>query len=129
VFRPRHRLRHRREFDAVFAARAVAKQGPLTVFAIPNAGSEARLGLSVGRRAGGAIARNGFKRRVREAFRVVRAEFERDGRALDVVVAVGAHAPLAGDGYQRLLRAAAARLWKVWDKRADQSEPSLEAGS
>jgi ribonuclease P protein component len=117
VFRPRHRLRHKREFDAVYAARVVAKQGPLTVFGLPNGVAEARLGLSVGRRVGNAVARNAAKRRVREAFRMVRAAFERDGNALDVVVAVSPHARLGGDGYRDLMVAAAARLWKQWDKR------------
>jgi ribonuclease P protein component len=118
VFRPRHRLRHKREFDAVYAARVVAKQGPLTVFGLPNGLAESRLGLSVGRRVGNAVARNAAKRRVREAFRMVRAAFERDGEALDVVVAVSPHALLGGEGYRELMLAAAARLWKQWDKRA-----------
>ena len=117
VFRPRHRLRHKREFEAVYAARVVAKQGPLTVFGVPNGLSEARLGLSVGRRVGNAVARNAAKRRVREAFRMVRGLFEREGGALDVVVAVSPHALLGGEGYRELMAAAAARLWKQWDKR------------
>lgn len=128
VFRPRHRLRHAREFQAVFGARVVAKSGPLTVFGVPNDRPEARLGLSVGRRVGGAVARNAAKRRVREAFRVVRAEFERPGGCMDIVVAVGPHRLEAGTAYQRHLASAAARLWRLWDKRAARGAGSSEEG-
>lgn len=129
TFRRRHRLGHAREFQAVYVARAVAKQGPLTVFGLPNERGEARLGLSVGRRAGGAVVRTAAKRRVREAFRMVRAEFERPGASLDIVVVVGPHDPLTGDAYHQLLRAAAKRLWKVWDRRSSDAEPGVGAKS
>lgn len=102
----------------MYEARAVAKQGPFTVFGLPNGRPEARLGLSVGRRVGGAVVRTRAKRSVREAFRQVRAEFERPGAALDIVVVVHAHDVLGTVEYQRLLSAAARRLWKIWDKRA-----------
>jgi ribonuclease P protein component len=49
-----------------------------------NAGGEsARLGLTVPRAIGGAVLRNRIKRRLREAFRMHRAEF---GSQWDIVV-------------------------------------------
>ena len=124
LFRPRHRLRHRLEFDAVYAARMVAKQGPLTIFGLPTARPEARLGLSVGRRVGNAIARNAAKRRIREAFRVSRSAFERADAALDIVVVVLPHEPLEGDAYRRLLEFAATRIWKQVDRQRRDTPPN-----
>ncbi len=123
LFRPRHRLRHRLEFESVYGARMVAKQGPLTVFGLPSGRAEARLGLSVGRRVGNAVMRNALKRRIREAFRMVRPVFERSGSALDVVVVVGPHEVLEGDAYRRLLEAAGARIWKQADRRHREAGP------
>jgi len=123
IFRPRHRLRHRQEFAAVYDARMSARQGPLTVFGMPSGRPEARLGLSVGRRVGNAVVRNGAKRRIREAFRMVRPVFERPDGALDVVVVVVAHEPLSPEDYRGFLEAAAARIWKQVDRRGRDSVP------
>ncbi len=49
----------------------------------PDAESGARLGLTVPRAIGGAVVRNRIKRRLREAFRIHRAEF---GPQWDIVL-------------------------------------------
>ncbi len=101
-FRPRQRLTHARQFEAVYAARVSRSSGPLVVHAAPNGLEFVRLGLSVGKRAGGAVQRNAFKRRIREAFRLVQHELPL-GAGLDIVVSVRAHEPREAGEYQRLL--------------------------
>jgi ribonuclease P protein component len=60
--------------NPLFAAFCLARTGP---------GDGARLGLTVPRAIGGAVARNRIKRRLREAFRLHRAEF---GPRWDIVI-------------------------------------------
>lgn len=147
TFRPRHRLTHAREFQAVYAARCRKGAGPLTVFAMPNALSEPRLGLSVGRRVGKAHVRVAAKRAVREAFRHVQNDLvsweaggdggRRSGR-YDYVVQVRPHEPLPAAEYRRLLLELAQACHGVWAKRFErdgrggerpQQSPDARAGS
>jgi ribonuclease P protein component len=68
------RLLRRVEFEHVMAARASAADGLVRVYAAANALGYPRLGLTVSRKAGGATARNRWKRALREAFRLVQHE-------------------------------------------------------
>lgn len=83
-FPPSARLRRRAEFDRVFKeGERISGQG-LACFILPRNGeAESRLGLAVSRKAGGAVARNRIKRRIREYFRLHRGAF---ARPVDLVV-------------------------------------------
>lgn len=59
----------RGEFARVYAARRFASDQLLVVHVIDNDLAWSRLGLSVGKRVGGAVQRNRIRRRIREAFR------------------------------------------------------------
>jgi ribonuclease P protein component len=114
------RLRKRREFEHVYAARTFIRVGPLVVYARPGPASHARLGLSVPRRVGSAVRRNRVKRRLREAFRLGRRELP---GAYDVVVNVRPHDPLPLASYQRELLRALRELHRRWTKRSDNPAP------
>lgn len=118
IYRRRHRLTHALEFKAVYDARLKAPKGPIVVFAKPNDLGHPRLGLSVGRRVGNAVARNAIKRRLRDAFRVVAADRAGDAPGLDIVVAARSPRIDSPEVYAELLRSALAKLERVIDKRA-----------
>lgn len=117
-FRPRHRVSHARDYQAVFGARVRKAKGPLTVFGRPNGSSLSRLGLSVGRRAGGAVRRNAMKRRLREAFRLSRRDLP---EGFDFVVTVRAHDDAALSDYRRWLADACAAVAREWSRRGEQN--------
>jgi ribonuclease P protein component len=77
------------------------------VLALPNAGSAARLGVTVSSKVANAVGRNRVKRWVREAFRVVAVELP----PVDLVFIARSGATGAGRaGAERALAEARARL-------------------
>jgi ribonuclease P protein component len=68
------RLLRASEFEHVFAARASAGDDQLVVYGSANKLPYPRLGLTVSRKVGRAVARNRWKRLLRETFRLVQAE-------------------------------------------------------
>jgi ribonuclease P protein component len=77
------RLRSRLDFDRVYRRRRSVSDARLIVFGLPNELDRSRLGLSVSRKYGGAVARNRFKRIVREVFRLGRDQLP---TGLDLIV-------------------------------------------
>lgn len=96
-----------------------AGAGPLLVLGRMNDAGVARMGLSISRRAGGAVVRNAIKRRLREAFRMAQHELPKaaDGRGYDLLISVRAHEPLRVEDYQRLLLEAAQDIDRTWRKK------------
>jgi ribonuclease P protein component len=80
----RARLTRSAEFDRVYRQGRSFANRHLVLYAFPRAGEEStRVGLSVGRKVGGAIDRNRVKRLLREAFAARR---EAMSEAHDVVI-------------------------------------------
>lgn len=125
-FRARHRLSLDHDYKAVFANRLTKSRGPLIVFLKPNHHTEHRLGLSIGRRVGNAVARVRLKRAIREAFRLDRPVYPQPdpGHTYDIVVAARAHKPLPLNQYRSLLLDAVQAAHREHTKRASKTDRS-----
>lgn len=79
----RSRIRSSADFRAIYGGKRSVRNRELTVYYREAPDGVSRLGLSVGRRLGNAVARNRIKRVLREVFRV---QGDAIPRALDLVV-------------------------------------------
>ena len=110
-FSRRYRLRSSAEFRRVYDRRCSASDALILIYVRDNELHYARLGLSVSRKVGGAVVRNRWKRLLREAFRLSRAELP---EGIDIVViprpaAEPSLAPLS-ESLKRLSHRAAEKL-------------------
>lgn len=83
---PEERLRHRREFLSCYRQGRRRHGSLLILYALPNALSHPRLGITASRKVGGAVLRHRLKRRIREVYR--RWSGRRGLPAMDLVVHV-----------------------------------------
>lgn len=72
AFPPELRVRRKSEYARAFAGGVVVRDARLKLIVLRGTAGRTRLGTAVSRRAGGAIARNRVRRRLREAFRLAR---------------------------------------------------------
>ncbi len=138
TYRTRHRLSNDRDFQAVYDFKIRKAHGPLLVFIKPNSLPEHRLGLSVGRRVGNAVARGRVKRLLREAFRHERhalpipdegAHDTEPHAAYDIIVVARPHTPMPLSAYRATLAELVARAHREHTRRTERQrspEPPTE---
>jgi ribonuclease P protein component len=102
----RRRLLRGSEFERVLRARNSAGNESLAIHGIQNDVGHARLGMTVSRRVGNAVARNRWKRCIRESFRQVQHELP----ALDYVFVARAAEPPPQESLLRMIKEIAAKL-------------------
>lgn len=113
------RLSGRKAFGRVFAAGCAASNHLLVIYAARNELPHARVGLSVGRKVGAAVARHRVKRLLREAFRLEQRELPA-GCDLILVPRAGTSATLAD--YRAALRSIAPRAAARANKAGTDTE-------
>ena len=117
TFSKDERLKRQRDFGLVFAEGKAVSDRRLVVHARPNGLTHNRLGLAVGKKHGGAVARNRLNRLLREAYRTRKPELP---QGYDVVVVPREGAP---DDLQ-LLRGSLGTLLHRIAQTFDPSAPS-----
>jgi ribonuclease P protein component len=103
-FRPKDRIRKRREYQAVYDKGQRIPSGSFVLFVMRNSSGGPRLGITVTKRIGGAVRRNRAKRLVREVFRRHRTEL------MDVDIVVNGRSVLPRADFRRLEAEFMARL-------------------
>ena len=78
-----YRIRRHADFQRAYRRRCSVHQGRFVIVGCENGLPHSRLGLSVSRKVGNAVARNRWKRLLREAFRLSRSKLP---AGLDLIV-------------------------------------------
>ena len=120
------RVRSRLDFAAVYERGVRVSDGCLSLTALSNERPTSRLGLAVSKRCGNAVRRNQLKRRLREAFRLSRAELP---IGLDLVVQPRAETPLKLADLRRSLLSLAKRSVKKLAARSREAIPITTTNS
>ena len=120
------RVRSRLDFAAVYERGVRISDGCLSLTALLNDRPTSRLGLAVSKRCGNAVQRNRLKRRLREAFRLSRAELP---AGLDLVVQPRADTPLELAVLRRSLASLAKRAVKKLAVYRREPQPGSAASA
>ena len=102
TFQKSDRLLTPAEFKRVYERKCSVSDRWLIVYGLRNDLNRTRIGLSVSRKIGNAVARNRFKRLYREAFRLTRAELP---SGFDLVLLPRSNVEPTLDAVQASLRA------------------------
>ena len=115
------RIRRQADFDRVYKTRLFAADDVLVINGCANGLEFPRLGLSISRQVGNAVVRAAWKRRIREAFRLGRAELP---AGIDYVVRPQKGAQCDYAAIARSLPSLARRIArKVATQRREDAEP------
>lgn len=106
-FPPENRIRKTAEFQVCYSAGARAGDDQLLLFGRFNGLDVTRLGVSVSKKHGNAVARNRRKRLIREAFRIEQNSLP---SGMDLVVVPRRNPAPTLAGYRRSLSRLAARV-------------------
>jgi ribonuclease P protein component len=123
-FRPADRIRAQADFDRIYKARVFAADEVLVVNGDANDVGRSRLGLSISRKVGGAVVRNRWKRLIREAFRLHRAELP---PGCDYIVRPQKGARPELQSIAKSLTALSRRIAKRLSKRGGQAAEASDA--
>ena len=101
------KLRRPADFSRVYAGRIKVGDGHLLVFGADNPDGLTRIGLSVSKKHGNAVARNRIKRLLREAFRLEQHALP---RGLDLILIPRQQSGATLDDYRQSLRRCTEKL-------------------